>query len=219
METTHSAEAAEKKGLPTGWTASRNKGGRWTYVAPDGAVADYDEANVPFRPDSRLRLCGSGAADGDFVFLLGYPGSTNRYAPSRRLRYSDEVTTPALIRDFKRKLELIGKYEVDDDVARLKLAGAKKSLANELKRSDGKLVVARKIGLVEERGTSCHRLDVKLDGKAASRMSVPALASALKLDGDAAAKIVRGLRDECDKCDRLHEIAREKRRRANRGYQ
>ena len=36
METTHSAEAAEKKGLPKGWTASRNKGGRWTYVAPDG---------------------------------------------------------------------------------------------------------------------------------------------------------------------------------------
>ena len=36
METTHSAEAAEKKGLPSGWTASRNKGGRWTYVAPDG---------------------------------------------------------------------------------------------------------------------------------------------------------------------------------------
>ncbi|KAH8058482.1 hypothetical protein JL721_9503 [Aureococcus anophagefferens] len=32
-------------------------------------------------------------------------------------------------------------------------------------------------------------------------------------------EIVRGLRDECDKCDRLHEIAREKRRRANRGYQ
>ena len=69
------------------------------------------------------------------------------------------------------------------------------------------------------RGAADKVLDVKLDGKAASRMSVPALASALKLDGDAAAKIVRGLRDECDKCDRLHEIAREKRRRANRGYQ
>ncbi|KAH8060246.1 peptidase S46 [Aureococcus anophagefferens] len=84
--------------------------------------ADYDEANVPFRPDSRLRLCGSGAADGDFVFLLGYP----EHEPLRRRGgYGDEVTTPALIRDFKRKLELIGKYEVDDDVARLKLAGAK----------------------------------------------------------------------------------------------
>ena len=75
---------------------------------------------------------------------------------------------------------------------------------------------AQKLGL---RGAADKVLDVKLDGKAASRMSVPALASALKLDGDAAAKIVRGLRDECDKCDRLHEIAREKRRRANRGYQ
>ena len=30
------AAAAQSKGLPTGWTASRNKGGRWTYVAPDG---------------------------------------------------------------------------------------------------------------------------------------------------------------------------------------
>ncbi|KAK7250022.1 microtubule binding protein [Aureococcus anophagefferens] len=75
---------------------------------------------------------------------------------------------------------------------------------------------AQKLGL---RGAADKVLDVKLDGKAASRMSAPALASALKLDGDAAAKIVRGLRDECDKCDRLHEIAREKRRRANRGYQ
>ena len=36
METTHRAEAAEKKGRPSGWTASRNKGGRWTYIAPDG---------------------------------------------------------------------------------------------------------------------------------------------------------------------------------------
>ena len=30
------AAAAQSKGLPSGWTASRNKGGRWTYVAPDG---------------------------------------------------------------------------------------------------------------------------------------------------------------------------------------
>ena len=36
MEATHSAEAAEKKGLPSGWTASRTKAGRWTYIAPDG---------------------------------------------------------------------------------------------------------------------------------------------------------------------------------------
>ena len=36
MEATQSMEAAKSKGLPTGWTASRNKGGRWTYVAPDG---------------------------------------------------------------------------------------------------------------------------------------------------------------------------------------
>ena len=33
-----------------------------------------------------------GAAPDDFVFLLGFPGSTMRYAPSSRLAYSDQVT-------------------------------------------------------------------------------------------------------------------------------
>ena len=71
-------------------------------------------------------------------------GTPARVPP--RLRYNDEVATPALLRDFRRKLELIAKYEVDDDVARLKLAGAKKSLANELKRSDGKLSAGQEKG-------------------------------------------------------------------------
>jgi hypothetical protein len=35
---------------------------------------------------------------GDFVFLLGFPGHTMRYAPTSRLQYSDEVAVPAMIR-------------------------------------------------------------------------------------------------------------------------
>ena len=46
MEATQSMEAAKSKGLPTGWTASRNKGGRWTYVAPDGAAAEQTPAEL-----------------------------------------------------------------------------------------------------------------------------------------------------------------------------
>ncbi|KAH8098319.1 hypothetical protein JL720_1258 [Aureococcus anophagefferens] len=73
---------------------------------------------------------------------------------------------------------------------------------------------AQKLGL---RGAADKVLDVKLDGKAASRMSAPALAS-LKLDGDAARRSSGASATGATR-DRLHEIAREKRRRANRGYQ
>ena len=121
------------------------------YVAPDGSPAPYDEANVPYRPESRLRMSASGAEEGDFVFLLGFPGHTMRYAPTSRLKYSDEVAVPSMIRDFSRKLALIAEHESCSQEAKLKLSGGKKSLANELKRSSGKRVMMRKLQLLEER--------------------------------------------------------------------
>jgi hypothetical protein len=54
------------------------------YVAPDGSAAEYSPDNVPYEPESYLRVAPNGAAPGDFVFLLGFPGSTMRYAKASR---------------------------------------------------------------------------------------------------------------------------------------
>ncbi len=70
------------------------------YVAPDGSAAEYSPDNVPYRPQSFLRVAPAGASSGDFVFLLGFPGSTMRYAPACRLAFSDEVAVPQLVADF-----------------------------------------------------------------------------------------------------------------------
>ena len=91
------------------------------YVDPDGSPTPFCERNVPYRPRARLRVSRAGAKAGDFVFLLGFPGHTMRYAPSHRLRYSDEVAVPALIRDFGRKLALIAAHEKTSAEARLKV--------------------------------------------------------------------------------------------------
>ena len=66
------------------------------YADADNAPADYAAQNVPYTPSKRLRLNPEGADDGDFVFLLGFPGRTLRYAPSARLEYNKQVTIPAL---------------------------------------------------------------------------------------------------------------------------
>ena len=57
-----------------------------------------------------------------------------RYAPACRLAYSDEVAVPALVQDFGEKLGLIATHATDRAAA-LKMATARKGLANEYKRS------------------------------------------------------------------------------------
>ena len=58
------------------------------YVAPDGSPADYSPDNVPYEPPAHIPLAPGGAEAGDFVFLLGFPGQTTRYAPTARLDYN-----------------------------------------------------------------------------------------------------------------------------------
>merc|ERR1719232_2040327 len=95
------------------------------------------------------------------VFVLGFPGSTMRYAPSSRLSYSDEVATPHMIKDFTRKLQLIANHESHSHEAALKLGTSKKGLANELKRSKGKLLMMRKLDLLRERTAEEDELRLK----------------------------------------------------------
>ena len=64
---------------------------------------------------------------------------------------STQVVIPSVIKDLESKLDAARRFEGDGPEARLKIAGARKSLANEFKRSRGKLVVARKLDLVGER--------------------------------------------------------------------
>lgn len=120
------------------------------YVGPDGQPAEPSPSNVPYRPSKFLQASSEGVKPGDFVFLLGFPGHTMRYAPSARLAYSDEVAVPAMIADFSRKLDLIATHSTSRDIA-LKLVSTKKSLANEFKRSSGKRVMMRKLELLQER--------------------------------------------------------------------
>lgn len=120
------------------------------YVAPDGTAAEPSPENVPYQPSRYLRASKSGVAPDDFVFLLGFPGSTMRYAPASRLSYSDDVAVPALVSDFAQKLRLIHEHSTSRAAA-LKLTSAKKGLANEFKRSAGKKVMMRRLGLIAER--------------------------------------------------------------------
>jgi len=125
------------------------------YVGKDGSFDSYSPDNVPYQPNSIVPVSTKGASNGDMVFLLGFPGSTMRYAPSSRLQYNVDVAVPEMVNDFTEKIDLIDKHvhlpTTGGTKVSLMLGNARKGLANELKRSKGKLVMMRQLGLVEER--------------------------------------------------------------------
>lgn len=121
--------------------------GRWDGYHPDNVPYDSSKSFITVRKPS----AETDIREDDMVFLLGFPGSTMRYAPTPRLKYADTVAVPHMVQDFTRKLQLIADHEGHSSGAALKLGSTKKGLANELKRSKGKLVMMRKLKLMAER--------------------------------------------------------------------
>jgi len=123
------------------------EGGSWDGYHSDNVPYDSSKSFIRVRKPSEE----TDIKENDMVFLLGFPGSTMRYAPTPRLRYADEVAVPHMVQDFTKKLNLIADHEGHSSEAALKLGSTKKGLANELKRSKGKLVMMRKLKLLAER--------------------------------------------------------------------
>ncbi len=56
------------------------------YVGKDGKPADYSEDNVPYQPKHHLKVNAKSVDDGDYIMVIGYPGSTNRYRTASEVK-------------------------------------------------------------------------------------------------------------------------------------
>ncbi|MFZ2053869.1 MAG: S46 family peptidase [Candidatus Aminicenantales bacterium] len=121
------------------------------YVAPDGSPADYASQNVPFRPKRHLRIAARGVDEGDFVFLLGYPGRTYRHSAASFLAYEEEVRMPYVVDWYAWQIDLMEKMGAEDRGVALLHASRIKGLANTMKNYRGKLKGMKRLGLVERR--------------------------------------------------------------------
>ncbi|MBN2408234.1 MAG: S46 family peptidase [Candidatus Aminicenantes bacterium] len=121
------------------------------YVAPDGSPADYSPQNVPFKPKRFLRIQPRGVDEGDFVFLLGYPGRTYRHSAASFLAFEEEVRMPYVVDWYARQIDLMEKMGAGDRGVALLHASRIKGLANTMKNYRGKLKGMKRLGLVERR--------------------------------------------------------------------
>ncbi len=119
------------------------------YVAPDGSPADYSLKNVPFRPKRFFQVNANGVNEGDFVFMLGYPGRTYRHQTSHFWAYDEEVRMPYVVDWYGWQIALMEKMGEGDREIALKHLSRIKGLSNTMKNYQGKLRGMKRLGLVK----------------------------------------------------------------------
>lgn len=122
------------------------------YVSKDNIGVEYSQDNVPYKPKSIIRISLEGVKPGDFTFVIGYPGRTNR-----------NYTIPELLNDMNRlrqsienRKDIIAFFEQagrENKAVEIKYASKLKGLYNGLKNYQGKLEGMEKVGLVQKKQT------------------------------------------------------------------
>lgn len=118
------------------------------YVGPDGKPADYASANVPFKPKKFLSISMAGIKEGDFMMVLGYPGSTRRYRESYSVAYNQDVAIPFQIDIFTKQIEALENLGKNDEAQRIKLQSTIFDIANTLKNDEGSVLAMRRADIV-----------------------------------------------------------------------
>jgi hypothetical protein len=117
--------------------------GDWSYlrayVSKDGKSVQYARENVPYKPKHWLPVSAAGAKAGELVFVVGYPGRTQRYQTYAEVRETAEWSFPRSIRLANEQLALIDKLIASNKDLAIKVAGRIQSLNNNLTNQKGML--------------------------------------------------------------------------------
>ncbi|MCB2197040.1 MAG: S46 family peptidase [Bacteroidetes bacterium] len=100
------------------------------YTAPDGSPAEYSEENVPLKSKKHLKINASGISEGDFSFIMGFPGKTKRYITSYAIDEIINISTPISIEMRNKKLDVMRKAMAESNQIKIKYASKFSGLSN-----------------------------------------------------------------------------------------
>jgi hypothetical protein len=109
------------------------------YVSKTGQGNRFDSANIPYEPKEYLNINSSGLKEGDFVFILGYPGRTYRNLPAEFINYQEQYQLPFIAELYEWQINTTLELGKKDLAYKIKQDPKIKSLANVMKNYKGKL--------------------------------------------------------------------------------
>lgn len=107
------------------------------YASKDGKPANYAADNVPLKVKKHLAINMNGIKEGDFTFVMGFPGRNWRYMISDEVE--ERMQTTNFMRDTVRgvRLRVLGEEMAKDAKTRIQYAAKYASSANYWKNTIG----------------------------------------------------------------------------------
>ena len=117
------------------------------YAGADNEPAAYSENNVPYRPKQSLKISLAGVKPGDFTFIMGYPGSTQRFQTADQLQNMIDGFAIRVAARTARQDVMVAGMEADP-VVRLKYANKYAGSANGWKKWQGEALAFEKLNII-----------------------------------------------------------------------
>jgi hypothetical protein len=121
------------------------------YVGPDGKPAPYSDKNVPYRPKRWLKVSPKGASPGDLVFVVGYPGVTQRHKTAAEIEETTSWELPRSIRRATEQLAILDGLKRTGPEVSIKVQNRMRGLNNGLTKNRGVLDGLVKGGVLEKK--------------------------------------------------------------------
>jgi len=121
------------------------------YVGKDGMPADYSLDNVPYQPPAFLKLASAPLAEGDLVFVAGYPGRTSLLAPAVEMRQTERIVYPEELAKFDAYLALIADISKSDPEVAIKATGRRRGFDNYRTKHLGELAGMKRAHLLDKK--------------------------------------------------------------------
>ena len=124
----------------------------------DFSIVRAYENGVPYTPEKHLEVNPSGTSEGDFTFILGYPGRTYRNQTAQFLDYQNNYVLPIIAEWFDFQIDAINEFAGNDIDMKLKYSGRLASLNNTSKNFKGKMQGLQRTGVIAQKYNSQKRL-------------------------------------------------------------
>jgi hypothetical protein len=122
----------------------------WPRHNGDFSVVRAYENGLPYTPEKYLEVNPGGTNEGDFTFILGYPGRTYRNETAQFLDYQNNYVLPIISDWFDFKIKAIEDYAGSDVAMQLAYSGTLASLSNVTKNFKGKMQGLQRTDVIEQ---------------------------------------------------------------------
>ena len=121
------------------------------YANEDNLPASYSKSNKPYKPLKHLEISLKGVNEGDFTFVFGYPGTTQRYVTSDAVELAANIENPIRIDLRTIRLKHYNEAMKKSPAQRLKYASKVAGIANGWKKWQGETLGINRLKGVEQK--------------------------------------------------------------------